>query len=105
MKSFEKFQYDTSPYEIDEEVEELDAPAEAGRGGGAAEGALTLPDYSGNLGQYAGACQAASAALVAPGSPAGASSRRPSNPFRYARRPPGRRGYGAICSEEDASRY
>ena len=24
MKSFEKFQYDTSPYEIDEEVEELD---------------------------------------------------------------------------------
>ena len=23
MKSFEKFQYDTSPYEIDEEVEEL----------------------------------------------------------------------------------
>ena len=47
----------------EEEVEELDAPAEAGRGGGAAEGALTLPDYSGNLGQYAGACQAASAAL------------------------------------------
>ena len=24
MKSFEKFQYDTSPYVIDEEVEELD---------------------------------------------------------------------------------
>ena len=24
MKSFEKFQYDASPYEIDEEVEELD---------------------------------------------------------------------------------